>query len=72
MLSIGVLLFDLYSLIGSEPPSRMAGRGIRVKSLSHDGDGAVEAMLAMTRCRCRVMLAIVLPSHAGDGATESC
>jgi hypothetical protein len=27
---------------------------------------------AVTRCRCRVMLAIVLPSPIDDDATESC
>jgi hypothetical protein len=33
--------------------------------LSHAGDGIVEVMLAMTRCRYRVILATVLSSHAG-------
>jgi hypothetical protein len=37
---------------------------------SSTGDGAAEAMLVMARCRCRVMLAIGLPSHASDGAAE--
>jgi hypothetical protein len=38
--------------------------------LSHDGDDVVEAMLAVARCHCRVMLATVLPSHAGDDAAR--
>jgi hypothetical protein len=40
--------------------------------LSHADDGGAEAMLATTRCRCRVILAMSLPSHASDGAAESC
>jgi hypothetical protein len=43
---------------------------LRIKALSLAGDGAVEAMLAMVRCRYRVMLARMLSSHAGDGAVE--
>jgi hypothetical protein len=40
--------------------------------LSYAGDGATESRcrsdLAVMRCRCRVMLATVLSSHADDGA----
>jgi hypothetical protein len=46
--------------------------------LSHASDGAAESCwrwrcrgdLAATRCRCRVVLAMVLSSHADDGAAE--
>jgi hypothetical protein len=46
---------------------------------SHTGDSATESCwrlhclddLAAMRCRCRVMLAIVLLSRAGDGAVEA-
>jgi hypothetical protein len=38
----------------------------------HTGDGAAEATLVMAQCRCRVVLATVLLSHADDGAAESC
>jgi uncharacterized membrane protein YpjA len=40
--------------------------------LSHAGNGAVESMLVMVRCRCRVMLTMVLSSlsHAGDSIVE--
>jgi hypothetical protein len=49
---------------------------VEVESCSR---GAVESCwrrrwrgdLAAARCRCRVMLATMLPSHAGDGATEA-
>jgi hypothetical protein len=34
------------------------------------GDGATKATLVMARCRCRVMLATVLPSHPSDGAAK--
>jgi hypothetical protein len=48
---------------------------------SHAGNGVAEATLAMVqccyrdnlvvaRCRCRVMLAIVLSSHVGDCVVE--
>jgi hypothetical protein len=45
---------------------------------SHDGDNVVESRwrqprrgdLAVTRCRCRVMLVTMLLSHDGDGAAE--
>jgi hypothetical protein len=40
--------------------------------LSYAGDGAVEVMLAMARCRYQVMLMTTLLSHTGDDATESC
>jgi hypothetical protein len=33
---------------------------------SHAGDAATESLLSVARYRCRVMLATVLPSHAGD------
>jgi hypothetical protein len=44
--------------------------------LSHAGDGAAKSCwqqrywdnIATMRCRCRVMLMMVLPSHPGDGA----
>jgi hypothetical protein len=51
--------------------------------LSHVDDGAAGAMLVMARCRCRVILVMVLPkqpgrdamcmlSHASDDPVESC
>jgi hypothetical protein len=51
--------------------------------LSHVDDGAAGAMLVMARCRCRVILVMVLPkqlgrdamcmlSHASDDSVESC
>jgi hypothetical protein len=46
-------------------PSRAA-----MASLSHAGDGMAEVMLAVTRCRCRVMPTTLLPSHAGNGTSE--
>jgi hypothetical protein len=57
-------------------------REVHAKPSSLAGDGAVKTTLAMARCRCRVMLVMVLPrrlghitmsvpSHAGDGATEA-
>jgi hypothetical protein len=50
--------------------------------LSHVSDGAVEAMLAVVQCRCRVILvlsllwrhsrgAMLILSHADDGAVEA-
>jgi hypothetical protein len=38
---------------------------------SPTGNVTAEAMLLVVRCRYRVMLATVLPSHASDGATEA-
>jgi hypothetical protein len=38
---------------------------------SHAGDSIAEAMLAVARCRCRVMLVMVLLSIAGDDTAES-
>jgi hypothetical protein len=46
--------------------------------LSHADDDAFESCwrwqcrddLAVARCTCRVMLAMVLPSHASDGTVE--
>jgi hypothetical protein len=38
--------------------------------LSPAGDGVAEATLVVTQCRCRVMLAAVLPSHASDGVAK--
>jgi hypothetical protein len=38
--------------------------------LSPTGDNATGATLVVARCRCRVTLAIMLPSHVGDGAAE--
>jgi hypothetical protein len=35
------------------------------------GDSAVEATMVVARCRCRVMLTIVLPSYASDGTIEA-
>jgi uncharacterized protein (UPF0548 family) len=43
-----------------------AGYGV-ISLSSHAGDDVVEATLAMVRCRCRVMLATVLPRHLGLG-----
>jgi hypothetical protein len=69
MLSIGVVLFDPYSLIGSEPLSQTTGWGSMHQApesmpvmtlLNHAGDGAADATLAM----------MSLPSHAGDGVVE--
>jgi hypothetical protein len=37
---------------------------------SPPSDGTVEAMLVVMQGRCRVMLATMLPSHAGDNAAE--
>jgi hypothetical protein len=37
---------------------------------SHIGDDVVEATLVVARCRCRVMLTTMSPSHAGDDAAE--
>jgi hypothetical protein len=34
---------------------------VRAKPLSHAGDNVTEATLAVARCDCRVMLAMVLP-----------
>jgi hypothetical protein len=52
---------------------RRLGRG--VMSLSSDDDvGIAEAMLSMARCHCQGNIGrctMSLPSHAGDGATES-
>jgi hypothetical protein len=50
---------------------------------SRTDDGAVETMLVVARCHCRVILVMALPrqlcrsamsmpSHAGDDSTESC
>jgi hypothetical protein len=39
--------------------------------LSRPDDGAVDATLAMMRCRYRAMLAMVLPSLTGDGTAEA-
>jgi hypothetical protein len=42
---------------------------------SHADDGAADAMLAVARCRCRVMVAMTLPRRHWpwcDVATESC
>jgi hypothetical protein len=55
---------------------------VNAKHPSHAGDSAAEVTLAMARCGCRVMLAMVLSrqlgrdlilvlSHASDGATEA-
>jgi hypothetical protein len=52
--------------------------GPAMKMPSHDGDDAAESCwrrrcrgdLAVVRYRCRVMLATMLLSHAGDGAVE--
>jgi hypothetical protein len=64
-----VVLFEPYSLIGSEPLSQTAGGGSTHQApesmsvmtlLNHAGDGATDATLAM----------MSLPSHAGDGAVE--
>jgi hypothetical protein len=38
--------------------------------LSHAGDGAAEATLTVACCCCQVMLAMALPSLAGDVAAE--
>jgi hypothetical protein len=38
---------------------------------SPTGDGASETTLVVTRCRCRVMLAVVLSSHDSDDAAEA-
>jgi hypothetical protein len=37
---------------------------------SPTGDDTAKATLVVMRCKCRVMLATVLPSHASDGAAE--
>jgi hypothetical protein len=39
--------------------------------LSHVDDDAAEAALVMARCRCQIMLVIVLPSHASDGTAKA-
>jgi hypothetical protein len=39
--------------------------------LSLAGDSAADATLVMARCRCRVMLAMALPSLIGDVAAEA-
>jgi hypothetical protein len=41
---------------------------VNAKPLSHVGDGAAEAMLAVMRCGCRVMLAKVLLRRLGHDA----
>jgi hypothetical protein len=38
---------------------------------SPTGDGTSEVELVMECCRCRVMLATVLLSHASDGAAKA-
>jgi hypothetical protein len=43
---------------------------VRAKSPSHVGDGAVEATLVVTRCRCQVTLGMTLLSHVDDGTAE--
>jgi hypothetical protein len=60
MMSVGVVLLQLESLIGGEPLSWIAGRGSVLQALSHASDGAAETMLAVAQCHCRVMLAMVL------------
>jgi hypothetical protein len=45
-------------------------REVNAKPLSHAGDSAAKATLAVVQCQCRVMLGIALPSHAGDDAAE--
>jgi hypothetical protein len=46
------------------------GRGVMLLP-SHASNGVAEVMLAVARCRCRVMLVMVLSSIAGDDAVES-
>jgi UDP-N-acetylglucosamine:LPS N-acetylglucosamine transferase len=45
--------------------SRQLGHGAMLV-LSHAGNSTIEA-----RCRRRVMLVMVVPSHASDGAAEA-
>jgi hypothetical protein len=38
---------------------------------SHASDVAAELVLSVARCKCQVILVIVLPSHAGVGDVEA-
>jgi hypothetical protein len=40
-------------------------------SPSHASDGVAEVILAMVRCRCQIILVMVLTSHVGDGSAEA-
>jgi hypothetical protein len=39
--------------------------------LRHASDGAADVTLAVAQCRCRVILATTLSTHASDGADET-
>jgi hypothetical protein len=44
---------------------------LAIALLSHAGDGATAATLAMVRCHFQVMLTMALPSLASDDAAEA-